>query len=64
MGNPEVQRLPASQQGNMPVMINLQAHGGVPSSPDKARGMPLMMTPQVSGGRSQTSSLVFKVTPH
>lgn len=48
MGNPpEVQRLPVSQQGNMPVMINLQGHGGVPPSPDKARGMPLMVNPQV-----------------
>lgn len=47
MGNPpEVQRLPVSQQGNMPVMINLQ--GGVPPSPDKARGVPLMVNPQVS----------------
>lgn len=47
MGNPpEVQRLPVSQQGNMPVMISLQ--GGVPPSPDKARGVPLMVNPQVS----------------
>lgn len=46
LGNPpEVQRLPVSQQGNMPVMISLQ---GVPPSPDKARGMPLMVNPQVS----------------
>lgn len=45
MGNPpEVQRLPVSQQGNMPVMISL---GGVQPSPDKARGMPLMVNPQV-----------------
>lgn len=48
LGNPtDVQRHPVSQQGNMPVMINLQGHGGVPPSPDKARGMPLMVNPQV-----------------
>lgn len=48
MGNPsEVQRLPVSQQANMPVMISLQGHGGVPPSPDKGRGMPLMVNPQV-----------------
>ncbi|XP_041656114.1 proline-rich protein 36-like [Cheilinus undulatus] len=46
---PEVQRLPVSQQGNMPVMISLQNHGGVPPSPDKARGMPLMVNPQLAG---------------
>ncbi|XP_034028481.1 nuclear receptor coactivator 6 isoform X2 [Thalassophryne amazonica] len=50
MGNPpEVQRLPVSQQGNMPVMISLQGHGGVPPSPDKARAMPLMVNPQLAG---------------
>lgn len=48
MLNPgEAQRIPGSQQGNMPVMINLQGHGGVPPSPDKPRGMPLMVNPQV-----------------
>lgn len=48
MGNPpEVQRLPVSQQGNMPVMISLQGHGAIPPSPDKARGMPMMVNPQV-----------------
>lgn len=48
MGNQaEVQRLPVSQQGNMPVMISLQGHGGVPPSPDKPRGMSLMVNPQV-----------------
>lgn len=48
LANPtEVQRHPVSQQGNMPVMINLQGHGGVPPSPDKARGIPLMVNPQV-----------------
>ena len=47
MGTPaEGLRLPVSQQGNMPVMINLQGHG-VPPSPDKNRGMPLMVNPQV-----------------
>ena len=50
MGNPsEVQRLPVSQQGNMPVMISLQGHGGVPQSPDKARGMPLNGEPTGKG---------------
>lgn len=48
IGNPpEVQRIPVSQQGNMPVMINLQGHGAVPPSPDKGRGVPLMVNPQV-----------------
>lgn len=48
MGNQtEVQRHPVSQQGNMPVMISLQGPGGVPPSPDKARGMPLIVNPQV-----------------
>lgn len=48
MGNPaEVQRLPVSQQGNMPVMISLQGHAGVAPSPDKTRGMPVMVNPQV-----------------
>lgn len=48
MGNPtEVQRHPVSQQGNIPVMISLQGHGGVPPSPDKPRGMPMMVNPQV-----------------
>lgn len=43
----EVQRLPVSQQGNMPVMISLQGHGAIPPSPDKARGIPMMVNPQV-----------------
>ncbi|KAI9530614.1 hypothetical protein NQZ68_000104, partial [Dissostichus eleginoides] len=56
MGNPpEVQRLPVSQQGNMPVMISLQGHGGVPPSPDKARGMPLMVNPQLAGAARRMS---------
>ncbi|KAI4824294.1 hypothetical protein KUCAC02_012817 [Chaenocephalus aceratus] len=56
LGNPpEVQRLPVSQQGNMPVMISLQGHGGVPQSPDKARGMPLMVNPQLAGAARRMS---------
>lgn len=56
MGNPpEVQRLPVSQQGNMPVMISLQGH--VPPSPDKARGMPLMVNPQVRAKCCSTCEL-------
>uniref|UniRef100_A0A096MHT3 Nuclear receptor coactivator 6 n=1 Tax=Poecilia formosa TaxID=48698 RepID=A0A096MHT3_POEFO len=56
LGNPtDVQRHPVSQQGNMPVMINLQGHGGVPPSPDKARGMPLMVNPQLSGAARRMS---------
>lgn len=56
MGNPpEVQRLPVSQQGNMPVMISLQGHGGVPPSPDKPRGMPLMVNPQLAGAARRMS---------
>lgn len=48
MANPtEAQRHPVSQQSNMPVMISLPGHGSVPPSPDKARGMPLMVNPQV-----------------
>lgn len=39
----------------MPVMINLQGHGGVPPSPDKARGIPLMVNPQLSGAARRMS---------
>lgn len=50
MGNPaDIQRHPSSQQSSMPVMISLQGHGSVPPSPDKPRGMPLMVNPQVRG---------------
>lgn len=42
------QRMPVSQQGNMPVMINLQGHGGVPPSPEKARGMQTVVTSQLT----------------
>uniref|UniRef100_A0A4W5JW80 Nuclear receptor coactivator 6 TRADD-N domain-containing protein n=1 Tax=Hucho hucho TaxID=62062 RepID=A0A4W5JW80_9TELE len=56
MMNPgEAQRMPGSQQGNMPVMINLQGHGGVPPSPDKPRGMPLMVNPQMAGAARRMS---------
>ncbi|CAB1336062.1 unnamed protein product [Coregonus sp. 'balchen'] len=56
MVNPgEAQRMPGSQQGNMPVMINLQGHGGVPPSPDKPRGMPLMVNPQMAGAARRMS---------
>eukprot|EP00063_Salmo_salar_P015304 XP_013990139.1 PREDICTED: nascent polypeptide-associated complex subunit alpha, muscle-specific form-like [Salmo salar] len=56
MLNPgEAQRIPGSQQGNMPVMINLQGHGGVPPSPDKPRGMPLMVNPQMAGAARRMS---------
>nr|XP_029479160.1 nuclear receptor coactivator 6-like isoform X1 [Oncorhynchus nerka] len=51
----EAQRMPGIQQGNMPVMINLQGHGGVPPSPDKPRGMPLMVNPQMTGAARQMS---------
>ena len=45
MVNPgDPHRMPVSQQGSMPVMINLQ---GVPHSPDKPRGMPLVVNSQV-----------------
>ncbi|XP_029580834.1 nuclear receptor coactivator 6 isoform X3 [Salmo trutta] len=56
MMNPgEAQRMPGTQQGNMPVMINLQGHGGVPPSPDKPRGMPLMVNPQMAGAARRMS---------
>lgn len=42
------QRMPVSQQGNMPVMINLRGNGSVPPSPDKPRGLPFMMNPHVT----------------
>nr|XP_023654689.1 nuclear receptor coactivator 6 isoform X1 [Paramormyrops kingsleyae] len=45
------QRMPVSQQGNMPVMINLRGNGSVPPSPDKPRGLPFMMNPQVTARR-------------
>lgn len=46
------QRMPVSQQGNMPVMINLQGHGGVPPSPEKNRGMqPVVNSPLTAATR-------------
>ncbi|MEQ2184682.1 hypothetical protein GOODEAATRI_010548 [Goodea atripinnis] len=51
----EVQRHPVSQQASMPVMINLQGHSSVPPSPDKARGIPLMVNPQLSGAARRMS---------
>ncbi|KAM9372016.1 nuclear receptor coactivator 6 [Phaethornis superciliosus] len=35
--NPDAQRMPIQQSGNMPVMVNLQGAGSVPPSPDKQR---------------------------
>lgn len=35
--NPDAQRMPMQQGGNMPVMVNLQGPGSVPPSPDKQR---------------------------
>ncbi|XP_066834493.1 nuclear receptor coactivator 6 isoform X3 [Anser cygnoides] len=35
--NPDAQRMPMQQSGNMPVMVNLQGPGSVPPSPDKQR---------------------------
>ncbi|XP_027744308.1 nuclear receptor coactivator 6 isoform X4 [Empidonax traillii] len=35
--NPDAQRMPMQQSGNMPVMVNLQGSGSVPPSPDKQR---------------------------
>ncbi|XP_010146193.1 PREDICTED: nuclear receptor coactivator 6, partial [Eurypyga helias] len=35
--NPDTQRMPMQQSGNMPVMVNLQGPGSVPPSPDKQR---------------------------
>ncbi|NXX54352.1 NCOA6 protein, partial [Scopus umbretta] len=35
--NPDAQRMPVQQGGNMPVMVNLQGPGSVPPSPDKQR---------------------------
>ncbi|KAM6054038.1 nuclear receptor coactivator 6 isoform 7-T9 [Chlamydotis macqueenii] len=35
--NPDAQRMPVQQSGNMPVMVNLQGPGSVPPSPDKQR---------------------------
>lgn len=70
MGNPpEVQRIPVSQQGNMPVMISLQGHGAVPPLPDKARGVPLMVNPQVrtwdllvvKGSHTQIEAAMFGI---
>lgn len=42
------QRMPVSQQGNLPVMINLQGHGGVPPSPEKNRGMQPVVNSQLT----------------
>uniref|UniRef100_A0A8C8SGG9 Nuclear receptor coactivator 6 n=1 Tax=Pelusios castaneus TaxID=367368 RepID=A0A8C8SGG9_9SAUR len=35
--NPETQRMPMQQSGNMSVMVSLQGPGSVPASPDKQR---------------------------
>ncbi|XP_056404162.1 nuclear receptor coactivator 6 isoform X2 [Hyla sarda] len=35
--NPDVQRMPMQQGGNMSVMVNLQGSGPIPPSPDKQR---------------------------
>ncbi|XP_062445392.1 nuclear receptor coactivator 6 isoform X2 [Rhea pennata] len=35
--NPDAQRMPMQQSGNMSVMVNLQGPGSVPPSPDKQR---------------------------
>ncbi|XP_026097242.1 nuclear receptor coactivator 6-like isoform X3 [Carassius auratus] len=62
--NDPSQRMPVSQPGNMPVMIDLQGHGGVPPSPDKARGMPLMVNPTLTGPARRTPhSEVGQPTP-
>ncbi|KAL0158926.1 hypothetical protein M9458_047002, partial [Cirrhinus mrigala] len=56
--------MPVSQPSNMPVMIDLQGHGGVPPSPDKARGMPLMVNPPLTGPARRTPhSEVGQPTP-
>lgn len=52
--NDPSQRMPVSQPGSIPVMIDLQGHGGVPPSPDKARGMPLMVNPPLAGPARRT----------
>uniref|UniRef100_A0A7M4F3A0 Nuclear receptor coactivator 6 n=1 Tax=Crocodylus porosus TaxID=8502 RepID=A0A7M4F3A0_CROPO len=44
--NPETQRMPMQQSGNMPVMVSLQGPGSVPPSPDKQR-MPLAGNPSL-----------------
>lgn len=62
--NDPSQRMPVSQPGNMPAMIDLQGHGGVPPSPDKARGMPLMVNPSLTGAARRTPlSEVGQPTP-
>ncbi|XP_072259805.1 nuclear receptor coactivator 6 [Pyxicephalus adspersus] len=35
--NPDAQRMPMQQGGNMPAMVNLQSTGSIPPSPDKQR---------------------------
>nr|XP_033819007.1 nuclear receptor coactivator 6 isoform X2 [Geotrypetes seraphini] len=42
--NPDTQRMPMQQSGNMAVMVSLQGPGPVPPSPDKQR-MPLSVNP-------------------
>lgn len=42
------QRMPVSQQGNMPVTINLQVHGSVQPSPEKARVMQPVVNSQLT----------------
>ncbi|XP_061836535.1 uncharacterized protein ncoa6 isoform X2 [Nerophis lumbriciformis] len=56
IGNqPDAQRLPVSQQGNLPAMISLQGHAGLAQSPDKARGMPLIINPQLASAARRMS---------
>ncbi len=55
--NDPSQRMPVSQTGNMPVMIDLQGHGVVTPSPDKARGMPLMVNQPITGPVRRTPHL-------
>ncbi|XP_063816311.1 nuclear receptor coactivator 6 [Pseudophryne corroboree] len=49
--NPDTQRMPMQQGGNMSVMVNLQGSGSIPPSPDKQRMSVVSNTSLGSNGR-------------
>ncbi|XP_075033669.1 nuclear receptor coactivator 6 isoform X2 [Mixophyes fleayi] len=49
--NPDAQRMPMQQSGNLPVMVNLQGSGAIPPSPDKQRMSMVSNTSLGSNGR-------------
>ncbi|KAM9296477.1 nuclear receptor coactivator 6 [Gastrophryne carolinensis] len=54
--NPDAQRMPMHQGGNMPAMVNLQGTGSIPPSPDKQRMAMMSNTPLGGNGRKMIFS--------